>query len=218
MKKGIVVSKDGPYLISGNFPFEKDISVCGKDGIPIRWEKGEKISHEKDCYLCRCGDSKNKPFCDGSHLLIKFNGTETADNKKFLEQCEIVDGKNIFLRDAPAFCSVAKFCHRGGEIWDNVQKTDAKSVKIAIDDACDCPSGRLVIYDKKTGKAIEPKFKQSIGFIEDSRTKALGPIGVKGKIPIESYTGKKYEVRNRVTLCRCGKSKNKPFCDGSHTN
>ncbi|MHB8164175.1 MAG: CDGSH iron-sulfur domain-containing protein [Methanoregula sp.] len=28
--------------------------------------------------------------------------------------------------------------------------------------------------------------------------------------------GKPYTVRNRVTLCRCGKSGNKPFCDGSH--
>ena len=28
--------------------------------------------------------------------------------------------------------------------------------------------------------------------------------------------GHRYEVRNRVTLCRCGASKNKPFCDGSH--
>ncbi len=33
---------------------------------------------------------------------------------------------------------------------------------------------------------------------------------------VKSATGKTYERRNRVTLCRCGRSVNKPFCDGSH--
>ena len=30
--------------------------------------------------------------------------------------------------------------------------------------------------------------------------------------------GKAYEVRNRMTLCRCGESSNKPFCDGTHAS
>ena len=33
---------------------------------------------------------------------------------------------------------------------------------------------------------------------------------------MESADGTTYEIRNRVTLCRCGASQNKPFCDGSH--
>jgi len=41
-------------------------------------------------------------------------------------------------------------------------------------------------------------------------------IWVKGGIPIQSSKGFVYEIRNRVTLCRCGKSANKPFCDGTH--
>ncbi|UCF09264.1 MAG: CDGSH iron-sulfur domain-containing protein, partial [Thermoplasmata archaeon] len=43
-----------------------------------------------------------------------------------------------------------------------------------------------------------------------------GPIWVRGRIPIESADGHIYEIRNRVTLCRCGWSSNKPFCDSSH--
>jgi CDGSH-type Zn-finger protein len=39
---------------------------------------------------------------------------------------------------------------------------------------------------------------------------------VRGGITIESADGVPYEVRNRVTLCRCGRSDNKPFCDASH--
>ena len=37
-----------------------------------------------------------------------------------------------------------------------------------------------------------------------------------GRIPIQSADGTEYEVRNRATLCRCGRSHNKPFCDGTH--
>jgi CDGSH-type Zn-finger protein len=39
---------------------------------------------------------------------------------------------------------------------------------------------------------------------------------VKGKVPIEYEENKFYKLRNRVTLCRCGLSKNKPFCDDTH--
>ena len=42
-----------------------------------------------------------------------------------------------------------------------------------------------------------------------------GPLWVRGGIPVMSADGKPYAIRNRVTLCRCGKSGNKPFCDGS---
>jgi CDGSH-type Zn-finger protein len=35
-------------------------------------------------------------------------------------------------------------------------------------------------------------------------------------VPVVAADGSTYEVRNRQTLCRCGESDNKPFCDGSH--
>jgi hypothetical protein len=93
---------------------------------------------------------------------------------------------------------------------------DPEAKKIAIEEAGDCPSGRLVAWDKKTGKEIEPEFGQSIGVVEDKQAGTIGPLRVCGKIPVESADGPTYEVRNRVTLCRCGKSRNKPFCDSSH--
>jgi CDGSH-type Zn-finger protein len=91
-----------------------------------------------------------------------------------------------------------------------------KARKIAIEEACNCPSGRLVECDKKTGEVMEKKLEKSISLVEDPQEKVSGPIWVKGGVPIESSEGFMYEVRNRVTLCRCGKSNNKPFCDGSH--
>jgi CDGSH-type Zn-finger protein len=45
-----------------------------------------------------------------------------------------------------------------------------------------------------------------------------GPLWISGGVPIISCDGTEYEVRNRVTLCRCGRSGNKPFCDGTHVD
>ncbi len=96
------------------------------------------------------------------------------------------------------------------------QTDDPEARKIVEYEAGHCPAGRLVVWDRKTGKAIEPKFEPSLGLIEDTEKQVRGPIWVRGGIPVVAADGKTYEVRNRVTLCRCGKSDNKPFCDGSH--
>jgi hypothetical protein len=86
-----------------------------------------------------------------------------------------------------------------------------------MNNASDCPSGRLLVVDYETGQAIEPKLEKSIGVINDPGAKVdTAPLWVRGGIPIIGSDGRIYEVRNRVTLCRCGKSTNKPFCDSSH--
>jgi len=52
--------------------------------------------------------------------------------------------------------------------------------------------------------------------VDDPTPHGGGPLGLRGGIPVIAADGFAYEVRNRVTLCRCGQSKNKPFCDGTH--
>ncbi|MGA2681672.1 MAG: CDGSH iron-sulfur domain-containing protein [Candidatus Bathyarchaeia archaeon] len=204
-KAKIMVTKDGPYLVSGGLPIDKQIIGIGKEGEPETWVQGKKVPAGETCALCRCGESKSKPFCDGTHGKIKFNGTETASKKTHDKQAKVMDGSTLKLEDAPALCAAARFCHR-----------DPKARELAIEEACQCPSGRLVESDKKTGKVFEKEFTQSISLIEDPQNKVSGPIGLRGGIPVESSDGTTYEVRNRQTLCRCGKSQNKPFCDGSH--
>jgi hypothetical protein len=81
--------------------------------------------------------------------------------------------------------------------------------------AANCHSGRLVIRDRQTGEPIEPTFEPSIGVVEEPGGEP-GPLWVRGGIPVVSADGTPYEVRKRVTLCRCGRSGNKPFCDGRH--
>jgi CDGSH-type Zn-finger protein len=213
----IKVSKNGPYLVSGRIPLIKMVISCDGQGTPREWSEGEKFRKQDKCGLCRCGQSRNKPFCDGSHLKVNFDGTETADRKLNMEKIKRIDGPSLEMSDVEILCASARFCHRGGEIWSLAPRSDdPQKRRTAIEDACDCPSGRLVVWDKKTGKAIEPAFEPSIGLVEDPSIGVSGPIWVRGRIPVESGDGKVYEVRNRVTLCRCGKSSNKPFCDSSH--
>jgi hypothetical protein len=73
-----------------------------------------------------------------------------------------------------------------------------------------------VLRDKRTGQTVEPNLPQSIGVVEDPSKQCSGPLWIRGGIPVESASGERYETRNRVTLCRCGQSSNKPFCDGTH--
>jgi CDGSH-type Zn-finger protein len=216
-KAKIMVTKDGPYLVSGGLPIDKQIIGIGKEGEPETWIQGKKVPAGETCALCRCGESKSKPFCDGTHGKIKFNGTETASKKTHDKQAKVMDGPTLKLEDVPALCAAARFCHRGGGTWELTHHSeDPKARELAIEEACQCPSGRLVESDKKTGKVFEKEFTQSISLIEDPQNKVSGPIGLRGGIPVESSDGTTYEVRNRQTLCRCGKSLNKPFCDGSH--
>ena len=210
----IKVTKNGPYVISGNLPINEDIVEYDQEGIPLKTNKGPAISSDPQCTLCRCGHSKNPPFCDGTHKSINFDGTENPDNQeKYEDQADVIDGPDLILKDAPSLCASAGFCHRAGGVWELTKNSDnPKSKKIAIEECYCCPSGRLVAVDKNTGKALEPKLDPSIG-IPDG-----GPLCVKGDVEIESADGQIYEKRNRVTLCRCGKSSNKPFCDGSHVD
>jgi CDGSH-type Zn-finger protein len=217
-KRGrIVVSKDGPYLASGSLPLRKAISVVGEDREPEKWRKGRKYRVGASYRLCRCGRSDQKPFCDNAHTRVHFDGTETASPDPFAEQARRLRGRDLELDDAESLCSSARFCLPKGGTWRlTARSNEPAKRKLAIQQAGNCPSGRLVVYDKKTGKPIEPEFVPSISLTEDPQVGVSGPIWVKGGIPIVSASGRVYEVRNRATLCRCGKSRNKPFCDGSH--
>jgi CDGSH-type Zn-finger protein len=216
----IVVSKDGPYKVKGSVPLSMQVIKPNKEGLSWDWEEAKKFETKNSEYsLCRCGNSKNKPFCDGTHAKIKFNGTETATRKPYVRQAETFHGPALDLSDAEDLCAFARFCDPGGKIWSLIEQTsDPKIRELTIREANHCPAGRLVVREKKTGKVVENALPQSIGVIEDPALGCSGPLWVRGGIPIESEDGKPYEVRNRVTLCRCGASSNMPFCNGSHAS
>lgn len=122
----IRVTEDGPYRVEG------DVSIRGTDGKELR---AGGIWH-----LCRCGGSRNKPFCDATHGLKGWTGPETAERGS----------------DRPA--------------------DGAPSITATTD----------------------------------------GPYQVCGAVRLIGADGAAYGDRERRSLCRCGLSANKPFCDGSH--
>jgi CDGSH-type Zn-finger protein len=215
-KYKIKVTENGPYLVSGGVPLSEQTMWIDEEGQCHGWKETKKYPLQENYALCRCGCSANKPFCDGSHTKADFNGKETASHRPYLEQAEEIDGPGLKLTDVQNLCSSARFCHRGGGTWTLAKQSgDPEARQMVIEEAADCPSGRLVVWDKN-GKAIEPDFEPSIGLVRDVQAGKMGPLWVRGGIPIEGEDGKTYEIRNRVTLCRCGKSLNKPFCDGRH--
>ncbi len=81
-----------------------------------------------------------------------------------------------------------------------------------------CPSGSLT-YSIKAGEAdIEPDLPEQVAVTTEITSDGPidGPLWVTGNIPVERSDGEPLETRNRVTLCSCGCSGNKPLCDGSH--
>ncbi|MCA2223172.1 CDGSH iron-sulfur domain-containing protein [Nonomuraea aurantiaca] len=210
----IEVTPDGPYVVTGSVPMVRQVIGGDAMGQSMEWVQGEDYPAAESYELCRCGRSQNKPYCDGSHERVRFDGTETASRRSYLGQAEEHAGPELALTDAPAFCAFARFCDADGQVW-KLLKIPGQG-ETAARQATHCPSGRLTAWASRA--PIEPELPPSIGIVEDEVAGVGGPIWVRGGIPVTSADGQDYEVRNRVTLCRCGNSRNKPFCDGSHVS
>lgn len=206
--------KNGPLLVTGNIPLSEKIIVPLARGREYR--DGRALEQAETYALCRCGKSSNAPFCDGTHQKTKFNGDETASRALYKDRAEFLPGKELDLLDDNR-CALAHFCYREtGNAWDLIENADDEALqKEAILAASECPAGRLTAVTKD-GILIEPDYEPAIEILQDEKSGVGCGIFVKGKIPIESSDGHIYEVRNRVMLCRCGQSSNKPFCDASH--
>ena len=225
----------GPYKVSGGVPLVIVSIVRNEQQEAIGWKQMDVLPKKDTYMLCRCGASKNKPYCDGTHVAIGFDGTEVASKEPFNQAAERIQGSDIILYDQVNLCIGAEFCDRFGGVWNLTQLSPKDSELVGSNQAQEivqqahaaatkqaqlCPSGRLVMHATATDgtdKILEAEFDQpSIALIEDSSFKASAALWVRGKIPIFGADGEPYELRNRLTLCRCGASYNKPFCDGQH--
>jgi CDGSH-type Zn-finger protein len=216
-RAAIVVTRNGPYEVDGGIPLATQTIVTDAEGNARDGREGPPIQAPVRYRLCRCGHSSSKPFCDDTHLTVGFDGTETASRRPYIDAAERTKGPTLELTDQRSLCADARFCDPDGTIWRRIAGTGDAGVRTTVEAmASRCPSGRLVVRDQATDKPLEPVLEPSIGLVEDPTAGVSGPLWVRGRIPIRSEDGAAYEVRNRVTLCRCGASKNKPFCDGSH--
>jgi len=219
--KQIEVSCDGPYTVTGAIPLVGKTQVVSEYGEPLTWKKDREFQIEIAYFLCRCGHSSSKPFCDGTHSKINFDGTETAPTSLTTERRENYPGRrNIIIRKDMDLCTEAGFCaNRMTSIAEMANHTDDTQVRaLAISMIEHCPSGALTYTLSEGGADIEADLPQQIAVTIEvlSESPIEGPLWVTGNIPIIRSDGKPFEQRNRVTLCNCGQSHNKPLCDGTH--
>ena len=197
----IIVTPRGPYIASG---FSRIINVTGK-----------KVSSNAETTLCRCGYSKNKPFCDGAHGPYQFGkerqtGTVTSAAKIYRGQVQVHYNASV--------CAHLGVCTRElPEVFDTTRRPwilpdNADAIRI-IDVVNRCPSGALTFTSgpddvpADTGDNRQPTI----------RALKNGPLAVEGTVELENINWVEGASQDRFTLCRCGSSRTMPFCDGSHS-
>ena len=199
-KPTIEISNDGPYLV--------------KDLKTLTNSKGETLSTQATTALCRCGESSNKPFCDGTHSKIGFSGKKVS-NGALNRRIDYV-GEQITIHDNREICAHAGFCtdklssvfRMKHEPWIDPDGATTESI---IDTIKKCPSGALS-YSIKGVEYRDQERVPAITVIKD------GPYFVTGGFKLQDEPLAEGASEEHCTLCRCGGSKNKPFCDGSHWN
>ncbi len=74
----VVVTKNGPYLVTGGIPLSRQTIVADSAGDSEQWHEGGTFPAQERYALCRCGHSANEAFCDGSHFKVGFRDWERA--------------------------------------------------------------------------------------------------------------------------------------------
>lgn len=207
----IEILENGPYVVSGELPIIPKRAMVSEEGEPLTWATSDALPSSRPIHLCRCGHSQRKPFCDGTHESIDFDGTQTASPEPFEELQKTYEGEGIRVHRVGRICEHASFCANKTTDWyqllPSTRDTNVRGQVIGMIEHC--PSGALVY--EIDGEVIEPDLPRAVSPILD------GPLWVTGRVTITRSDGLPLETRNRVTLCRCGQSKNKPLCDGTHS-
>ena len=197
-KPEIECSRDGPYVVK---TLEQLVN-----------SQGEEIPTKKIIALCRCGSSSNKPFCDGTHAKIGFSSKKLTDgswNKR-----ENYVGGDITIHDNRGICAHIGFCtdnlpsvfRMKTEPWIDPDGADKNEI---VEIVKKCPSGALS-YSLKDKEYRDQDRNPQILVSKD------GPYFVTGGIGLNDEQMGEGASKEHFALCRCGGSKNKPFCDGTH--
>lgn len=208
----IRVTRDGPYEVVG-LPVGRTHQVETEFGEPVDWAPVEPLPIEDAVVrLCRCGASSTKPFCDDSHETATWDPEVRADLSPRAARARRFHGTEVVMSDDHSLCTHAGYCgDRFTNVWQMLGGTSDPEVRARLQRMVElCPSGTLAWSSDDDADEVEPAYEPGVAISND------GPIWVRGGVPVIGPDGERYEVRNRQTLCRCGGSRNKPFCDGSH--
>ncbi len=219
----IVALDAGPYLLYGTPPFTQQFITPDTMGESWSYVQGESFEVSDDpkhpTLLCRCGHSHTAPYCDGSHETAEWEAELTAMPDHILDDAQFIEGEGITLSDNERYCCYARFCHPGGGVWALAENSQSDANRdLAIREASMCPSARLMAWRRGEDNPYEFDFEPSVALLEDPEMECSAGLWLRGGIAVERADGVRYEIRNRVVLCRCGESHNKPYCDGSHAS
>lgn len=195
MSKSIKINiiEDGPFHISG----QEDIVYCGKS-----------LGKSDDAYLCRCGESKKAPFCEGAHSDCGFSGKNDEPMEE--KDIRVWEGINIKTAFNQNICMHVYYCKPLNALREKNLAGDLATADEIANVVKRCPSGALTFeYINQEG---DTSFKDDkvIEIMEG------GEIRVKTEVECSDLKLWENQPKNRMTLCRCGMSKNKPYCDGLH--
>jgi CDGSH-type Zn-finger protein len=198
MSTTIECRPNGPYVVKGEPALENS--------------KGEAIAAEAVIFLCRCGGSANKPFCDGTHKRNGFSDARLSDGGN--DRVKSYRAGTIVIHDNRSLCSHVGYCTDG---LPAVFRDDASpwidpggaSAAAILETVRKCPSGALSC-EIDGAPAPQVARPPTITVSKD------GPYMVTGSVALADARWGQGASPEHYTLCRCGASKNKPFCDGSH--
>src|SRR5689334_8512747 len=112
------VTENGPYLVTGSVPLSLQAIGADAAGDSVGRTELRRFDDRESYALCRRGQSRNKPYGDGSHNVVGFDGTERADRRPYLEQAVEEEGPDAALTDVKRLCAGARFCHpTAGTAW-----------------------------------------------------------------------------------------------------
>ena len=220
-QKKIEIEWNGPYHVYGEIPLVFKTQIVSEYGEPLAWQTGETLRSAGHYELCRCGQSKDRPFCDCSHLEVDFDGTETASTEPVAgRKVTLTGGTKIIVKREYSLCAESGYCGlRNTNIDQMLADTADTQVRLQVMAMIEhCPSGSYTYAVEEDEPEIEPDLPKQVAVVTEITSDGPidGPLWVTGGIQIKRSDGQLVEIRNRVTLCCCGKSNNKPFCDGTH--
>lgn len=207
-KPKIIPVPNGPLYLINSQKLEKAENLQNS--------RGEPISRITSLALCRCGGSKNKPFCDGTHGPLGFS-SENKNPPRTDDRRKDYLGTKITVHDNRRICSHSAECLRNLESVFNLEEKpwvnpDNASVESVIDTVKKCPSGALS-YSINGDEHRDQTGRKPVVIVDKN-----GPYRVEGGIELEGIDNNCAigSSKEHYTLCRCGASNNKPFCDGTH--
>jgi len=192
--------KDGPLKVTGL--------------LKLVDSGGKELPAADDMVLCRCGRSSRKPYCDGTHVRAGYRSDKR--DRRLPDRVRDCHGEDITIHDNRGVCSHAEHCVRDlPEVFDRKDKPWIHPDAASPDDIArvieKCPSGALS-YTRHG--VLHKDLKREPGI----RVSRGGPFEVVGGPELADPDGCRPESQEHYTLCRCGESRNKPFCDGTHWN